>query len=82
MMTGKERYEARRQQQHETEMARMKMQQKNYERESDANEVAVLAMKALKAFLNSDACLYVEKVDDNTTRVTFSMPALVNAVAD
>lgn len=74
-MTGKDRYEERREQEHANEMARLKMQHTHYVGETNTSEVAALAMRALKAFLTGEAILSVEPGNPGTTMVRFVMPS-------
>lgn len=77
-MTGKERYEARRQQENQTEIARLKMQEANYDKHRIADEVTIRVLQALDAFLKGEASFEISDAmgatGANARRVKFWMP--------
>ena len=59
MRTGKQRYDERRALEHDNETRRLRMQGKSYDKQNEADEVAVLALQAVRAFLEGRAAVVV-----------------------
>lgn len=79
MGKGQERYEERRQAEHDAEVARIRMQEKHYVAEANTEEAAAYLTRALTAFLRGEGAFCIRQdMDARGWRISFDCPALKN----